>query len=324
MEEEVGFREKTTGFEQYEFVHCALPEMDSESVSSETEFLGKTLSFPLIISAMTGGFDGASEINRMLARAAQEFGVALSVGSQRQVLENEEYADTYSIVRSELPDGVVIGNIGAAELPGFDDFSPIQRMVDLIEADAMAVHLNPLQEVLQPEGDARFAGVLDAISRLVTDLPVPVIVKEVGCGLSEDVARQLVSAGVEYIDVAGAGGTSWVGIESFRGADEALSKRFWDWGIPTAESLIRVTRVKGTGVIASGGIDDGVTMAKALALGADICGSALPLLKAVKEGGVDGLIARLKLWERELRVVQFLTGSRRISDLRREGNLYRK
>lgn len=319
LEKDVRFKNKTSGFEEYEFVHCALPEMNYGDVSTETEFLGKKLSFPLLICAITGGYTGALEINRQLAEVCQEERIAIGVGSQRQLIDNDDHAETFRIVRQRAPRGVVLGNIGAEQVAKVEDIALFQRMVDLIEADAMAVHLNPLQEVLQPEGGGQFQGVLKGIERLVRGIGVPVIVKEVGCGISERVAKKLVNVGVTYIDIAGAGGTSWAGVESYRGAEERLARRFWDWGIPTAKSLVLVSRIRGVRIIASGGIEDGVAVAKALALGAELCGAALPLLKALMEKGVKSLLSLLQLWREELKMVMFLTGSRRIQDLSRKG-----
>ena len=281
LEEDVRFREKTTGFDSYAFIHCALPEMDFEDASTEAQFLGKSLSLPLMISAMTGGAAELEEINENLAEVCRRKGIALGLGSQRQMLEQDAHLDSYRIVRKSYPEGIVIGNIGAAQVAAMEDLSPVQRMVDAVEADALAVHCNPLQERLQPEGDDRFSGVLSSLARLVEVLTVPVIVKEVGCGISDEVARKLVNAGVAWIDVAGAGGTSWVGVESHRDADKAMCDRFWDWGIPTAECLEMVSKVPGARMIASGGIRDGVMMAKAIALGAELCGAALPFLRVL-------------------------------------------
>jgi isopentenyl-diphosphate delta-isomerase len=321
LNHQVRFRGKTSGFEAYDFIHCALPELDLDDVSTETVFLGKTLSFPLMISPMTGGFGGAMSINRTLAEICESEKIALAVGSQRQIIENSDHIETFRVVRKKAPTTVVIGNIGASEVVGAVDLSPFRRMVDLIEADAMAVHLNPLQELLQPESRARFRGVLKGIERLASGLGVPVIVKEIGCGISGDVARKLALAGVECVDVAGAGGTSWAGIESYRGKKKNLAGTFWDWGIPTAECIESVKKVKGIALIASGGIDNGVTAAKALALGADLCGAAHPMLKMLALRQKRGLTALLREWREELRTVLFLTGSRDIRGLQRPGVL---
>lgn len=319
LEQDVRFKNKTPGFEAYRFIHCALPEINFNDVSTEVEFLGKVLSYPMMISALTGGYDGALEINQQLAEVCREEKVAMSVGSQRQTIENDHYLESFRVVRKIASEGVIIGNIGAAQVSAINDISPFQKMVDLIQADAMAVHLNPLQEVLQPEGDTKFKGVLKGIERLVKELKVPIIVKEVGCGISEKVAKKLVNAGVAYIEISGAGGTSWAGIESYRGAKKHLALSFWDWGIPTARSLEMVRKVKGARIIASGGIEDGITIAKALALGAELCGSALPLLKVLMDKKIEGLRSLLQSWREELKVAMFLTGSRSINDLRRDG-----
>jgi len=317
LEQETDFREKTNGLEKIDLVHCALPDLDFGDVSTETVFLNKPLSFPLLISSMTGGYADALEINAGLAEAAAEEGVALSVGSQRQILENDDFLKSYRIVRDKAPDGLIIGNLGAVEVARMDDFSPVRRMIDLIRADAMAIHLNPLQEILQPEGEGRFHGILEGVAKLVRHIDVPVIVKEVGCGISEEVARKLADVGVRYIDVAGAGGTSWAGVESYRLENTVMAERFWDWGIPTASSLEMVSRVKKVRIIASGGIRNGVETAKALALGAELCGAALPFLKALMEGGREALLSLLRSWREELKTAMFLTGCRDIDNLKR-------
>jgi isopentenyl-diphosphate delta-isomerase len=321
LEKDVQFRTKTTGFEEYDFIHCALPEMDFQDIITETSFLGKILSYPLMISAMTGGYSGALNINEPLTEACEEEQIAMGVGSQRQLLENNDYIQSYRIMRKKAPSAVIIGNIGGIQLTEEITFSQMNRLIDVIEADAVAVHLNPLQEILQPEGQTRFSGVLKQISRLVSTLDIPVIVKEVGCGISKTVAQALIDAGVCYIDVAGAGGTSWAGIESFRGADPFLSETFWDWGIPTATSIEMVKSIPGSHIIASGGIRNGMDLAKALALGAELCGAAFPFLRIVTDGGKNALIALLRKWRKELQIVMFLTRCLRIKDLHREGIL---
>ena len=302
LKKDVRFRKKSTGFECYELIHCALPEINFDEVSCKTEFLSKTISFPLIMSSMTGGCDKATEINRSLAEACRSENIALGVGSQRPVIKDNCFLESYRIVRKINPNGVIIGNIGAVQVAEINDLSVYQKMIDLIEADAIAVHLNPLQEILQPEGKAEFKGVLRGIEQMVNRLKIPVIVKEVGCGISEEVAQKLVNVGVSYIDVAGAGGTSWAGIESYRVKDKLLAERFWDWGISTTQSLEMVTRVRGLKRIASGGIDSGICIAKALAIGADLCGAALPFLKVLNRKGIEGLISFLQHWREELKM----------------------
>lgn len=321
---DVRFRRKSTGFESYDLIHCALPEINFDDVSCETIFLSKKISLPLIVSSMTGGYGRATVINRGLAEVCRSENVALGVGSQRPVIESDRFLESYRIVRKTNPSGVVIGNIGAVQVAEIDDLSVYHRMIDLIEADAIAVHLNPLQEILQPEGKARFRGVLKGIEKMVKGLKIPVMVKEVGCGISEAVAQKLINAGVSYIDIAGAGGTSWAGIESYRVRNKSLAERFWDWGIPTARSLEMVGSVRGASVIASGGINGGIRMAKALALGADLCGAALPILKVLIDEGVKGAVSLLRLWREELKMALFLTGCVRIQDLHRAGVIEKK
>ena len=215
---EVGFREKTTGLDQWEFVHNALPELNFSDVDASTSFLGKSLSLPFMVSCMTGGYADALRINRHLAEACEEFRIAMGVGSQRQALEDDEYHHTFSVVREVAPSIPIIGNLGAAEVARLKNADGPRRLIDLIRADGFAVHLNPLQEMLQPEGNPALSGVIEGIRMLVRDLPVPLIVKEVGAGLSSNVVQRLLEAGVRYIDVAGAGGTSWAGVEIIRGS----------------------------------------------------------------------------------------------------------
>lgn len=312
----VQFKSKTTGFEKYSLQHCALPEIDFKDIDTGIQFLGKSLSFPLMISGITGGCEESIAINKRLAEACQLSRVALGVGSQRQLIESDDFTQSYKVVREFAPDCVIVGNIGAEEVAKIRDELIIMKMVDTIEADAVAVHLNPLQEILQPEGNATFRGVLQGIECLVKQLTIPIIVKEVGCGLSKSVAERLVDVGVQIIDVAGAGGTSWAGIESYRTDKTKLAERFWDWGIPTAESLIQVASVPGIQVIASGGIDNGVTMAKAIALGASLCGVARPMLMALNDSDLEGLIDLIRAWQEEFQTAMFLTGCDRVEALR--------
>jgi isopentenyl-diphosphate delta-isomerase len=339
VHEDVAFRTKRTGFEQWEFVHNALPELNFDEISTETTFLSKKLSFPFIISSMTGGYADARRINKNLAEVCEEHRVAMGVGSERQALENPAFHSSYSIVREAAPSIPIIGNIGAAEVARMNDIAPAQRLVELIRADAFAVHLNPLQEFLQPEGNTNFRGVLTGIERLVRGLSIPVIVKEIGAGISKSVAQRLLNIGVSIIDIAGAGGTSWAGVEILRrkkikhaasGAKsgstvsdknltQRLSEQFWDWGIPTAEALVNTASLKTSFpslvLIASGGITNGVETAKAIALGADITASARPMMQQLFTGGKKLLSQHLDQWRREVQGVMFLTGARTIEEL---------
>ena len=325
---DVAFRERTAGFERWDLPHDALPEIDLEEVDPSSTFLGKYVAVPLLVSSMTGGYREAQRINRNLAEVCADRRIAMGVGSQRQALESDEFHRTFSVVREAAPDIPVFGNIGAAEVAAMKDPAPIQRLADLIHADGFAVHLNPLQEFLQPEGAPRFRGVLQGIERLVRALPVPVIVKEIGSGISADVARRLTSVGVRIIDVAGAGGTSWAGVELVRRKRLRKSRadapdpaaRFWDWGIPTSEAIQEVAGLRGSvpdlRVIASGGIRNGIDAAKAIAMGADWIGVARIVLQTLESRGVRGLHALLTTWETELRGAMFLTGSRTLAELR--------
>lgn len=303
----------------------ALPEIDLDEVSVACSFLGHELAAPLLISSMTGGTPAAGELNQRLARAAQESGLALALGSVRAAVENDRLIPTFQ-VRRWAPDALLLCNLGAVQLNYGYGREECLRAVEITQADALVLHLNPLQEAFQPNGNTRFAGLLRRIEALVKDFPVPVVVKEVGWGISGDVARQLVDCGVAAIDVAGAGGTSWSEIESLRLDRDDLRRRvaedFRDWGIPTAEA-IRQARAAcpDTPLIGSGGLRTGIDLAKALALGADLGGVALPLLKAaaVSEDALRTEIARILYG---LRLAMFCIGARDIPTLRATDRLY--
>jgi len=327
---DVSFQTKTPGFERWEFQHNALPELDFSEVDPSTKFLGRPLSMPLLISSMTGGYEDATRINRQLAEVCAEKQLAMGVGSQRQAIQETKFHRSFSVVREVAPDIPVFGNIGGAEVAKLKDASIIKRLADLIKADAFAVHLNPLQEFLQPEGNPEFRGVLRGIEMLVRELPIPVIVKEIGAGISLSVARRLLDAGVRIIDVAGAGGTSWAGVEIIRRAkksgkqsgksgEKEWAQSFWDWGIPTVDALRQVSSLKvhtpSLTVIASGGITSGLDVAKAIAFGGDIAGAARLMLRELEAGGTKALLAKIAAWEMELKGAMFLTGSRTIADL---------
>jgi isopentenyl-diphosphate delta-isomerase len=321
LAQDVSFRHKTTGLEDLDFVHDALPELDFDEIDPSTRFLGKPLALPLMVSCMTGGYAGALAINRGLAEVCAAERIALGVGSQRQALEDRRYHRTFSIVREIAPDIPIVGNIGAAEVARLSSAAGVRTLADLIGADAMAVHLNPLQELLQPEGSPAFRGVLRGIGLLVRELPVPVIVKEIGAGLSADVIRRLLDAGVRHIDVAGAGGTSWARVELLRTRRRPADTLFRDWGIPTVHALREAaayhTDATPLSIIASGGLVSGLDAAKCLALGADLTAAARPFLQALDAGGPRALRRLLADWSRALRATMFLTGSRTLKDLRR-------
>jgi isopentenyl-diphosphate Delta-isomerase len=321
LTKDVAFRTKTTGLEEWEFAHNALPELDFSEIDLSTTFLGHTLTLPFMVSCMTGGYTEAMRINRNLAELCAAHGMAMGVGSQRQALESTRFHRSFSIVREVAPEIPIVGNIGAAEVAQMRTPAASQALIDLIRADALAVHLNPLQELLQPEGTPAFRGVLKGIAMLTRELPVPVIVKEIGAGISGDVARRLLEAGVKCIDVAGAGGTSWAGVEILRRNEPRGAALFWDWGIPTADALQEVASLKrghpALRVIASGGLTTGLDSAKCFALGADLVASARPVLMALHKGGIRGAKKFIEAWSMELRAAMFLTGARTLADLQR-------
>ena len=307
-----------TGLDDYWFVHQALPEVDLVSIDVSTSLLGKTLQAPLLISPMVGGIEASSRINRNLAQTAQTLGVAMGVGSQRCAIEEPELAYTYE-VRDIAPDILLFANLGAVQLNYGYDVSECQRAVDMIGADGLVLHLNPLQEALQEGGDTRFAGILGRIKDICHGLKVPVIVKEVGYGISENAARRLAEAGVSGIDVAGAGGTTWSEMERHRANSrraESIAAAFRSWGIPTAET-IQMARRGATSqlIVASGGIRSGVDVAKAIALGADVAGIAMPLLTAADDSA-EATIALLQQVIDELRISMFCVGASNIEALR--------
>lgn len=316
---DVTFRGKSTGLERFELEHDALPELDLEEVDTTVTFLGKTCSMPLLISSMTGGYPEAERINRELAEVCESLRIPMGVGSQRQAMENSEHLESFRAARRAAPSIPIFGNLGGAEVARNPDVAAVARLADMIRADALAIHLNPLQELMQPEGNPNFRGVLEGIEKLVRELEIPLIVKEVGAGLSAAVVRRLLDAGVRHIDVAGAGGTSWSGVELLRRSDGAADETFWDWGIPTADALIAarpLCQSAGATLIGSGGIASPRDMAIAIALGAHITGSARVLLKQLLDGGSESLAALLTVWKRQLRGMMFLTGSRTVEDLR--------
>ena len=309
----------TNGLERYRFVHQALPELDLDAVDLGVTVFGKTLKTPLLISSMTGGAFDAEKINRTLAQAAQESGIAMGVGSQRAALEYPELAASFQ-VRSEAPDALLFANLGAVQLNYRYTVSECLRAVEMIAADALILHLNPLQEAVQKEGQTRFSGLLRRIEMVCRELPVPVIVKEVGWGISEQVARMLFQAGVAAIDVAGAGGTSWSQVEMHRAEDESrkrLAAAFVDWGIPTADSILNVRRVAPEALIfASGGIRNGIEIAKCIALGATLVGMAGPFLKAAVRS-VEETLLTIQEIRREIQVCMFAAGAGNLRQLSR-------
>ena len=313
---DVEYTGMTTLFEEDDFVHDALPELAVDEIDVSTTLLGKRLRAPLLITGMTGGTSEAADINQALARVAEEHGIAFGLGSQRAMQRSPELAYTF-LVRAHAPTTLVLANLGVVQAT-VTTTAEVARLVEEVGADALCLHLNPGQEMIQPGGDRDFRGGVAAFARLVRELSVPVVAKETGCGISREVAMRLRDAGVHTIDVSGAGGTSWVKVETLRADDtgRALGEEFADWGIPTAAALAAV-RGLDLEVLASGGIRSGLDVAKAIALGARTAGVALPVFRAYRAGGKPAAAAFLERLIAGLRTAMVLTGSRDLEALSR-------
>ncbi len=330
LEEDVGFRELTTGLERYRFVHQALPEVDLAEIDTSVAFFGKKLAAPILVSSMTGGTEQAGLLNRRLAEAVETRGLAMGVGSQRAALEDSGAVSSFS-VRAYAPTALLFANLGAVQLNYGYTVDQCRRAVDMLEADALILHLNALQEALQPEGDTRWRGLLSRIGDVCACVGVPVIVKEVGWGISKQVAMRLIQVGVSAIDAAGAGGTSWSEVEKHRATSDRqrrLAAAFREWGIPTATSLAYVRSAREDAgrpelpIFASGGVRSGQDVAKAVALGADLVGLASPFLRRAKES-TESVIEEFNLVSAELRTAMFASACRDIESLRQPGVLLR-
>ncbi len=309
----------TTGLENYRFTHEALPELALNRIDPSLSLFGKKLAAPILISSMTGGTEEAGEINQRLAEAAQEVGVAMGVGSQRAALEHPIQTPTFSITRKVAPDILLFANLGAVQLNYGYSIDHCRRAVDMIQANALILHLNPLQEAVQDAGDVNFAGLAKKIEEVCKQMEVPVIAKEVGWGISEKTAKLLADCGVSAIDVAGAGGTSWSQVEMHRAPDEftrQLAATFVGWGIPTADSILNAKRaVPGTLIFASGGIKDGLDIAKCIALGATLGGMAGQFLKAAAVS-TEKAVEVMKLTKRQIEVTMFAVGVEKLESLK--------
>lgn len=318
--EEVAPVENATLLGDVRLVHCAMPELSFGQVELGLSWFGKALKAPILITGMTGGTERAGQVNRELAQVAEEFGVAFGVGSQRAMAERPELTSTFA-VRSVAPTTVVIGNLGlvqASRLP----IDQIRKLTDAIGADALALHLNPGQELNQPEGDRDFQNGYRTVTALAKAYGDRLLVKETGCGVSPEVARRLVDCGVKSLDVSGLGGTSWVRVEQLRstGVAREVGAQFASWGIPTAAAIASVRKAVPSHVtlVASGGLRTGLDVAKALALGADLGGMALPLFRAQQQGGISGVRTALETVMTALKQALALTGSRTVAELRRQ------
>ncbi len=319
-EGEVGFRGATTLFEEVHLVHDALPELDLAEIDTRCRLFGKELRAPLIIAAMTGGTEEAGRINRGLAQLAEIHGLGFGLGSQRAMHLRTDSTSTYA-VRDVAPTALVLGNVGVVQARSMTT-AQLDNLVRAIGADALCVHLNPAMELVQVGGDRDFRGCLETLARLQSDLSVPLVVKETGCGLSRKLGERLRRADIRHVDVSGAGGTSWVAVETLRAPAEqvqtrALGEALWDWGIPTAASVAAVSTLGFETIIATGGIASGMDAARAIALGASCAGIARPILKAMAAGGVERADQFLAGILNELRAVMLLTGSADLAALRR-------
>ncbi len=307
----------TNGLEDFRFIHQALPELNLAEIDLSQTLFGKYQPVPVLVSSMTGGTETAARLNQILATAAQEVGLAMGVGSQRAAIKDPGTKSTFQ-VRRYAPDILLFANLGAVQLNYGYGLEECRRAVEMIEADALILHLNPLQEALQPEGDVNFSNLAEKIGVIVEGLEVPVIVKEVGWGISKQAARQLVDAGVAAIDVAGAGGTSWSQVEMYRIEDPYRAETagiFADWGIPTAESIRNVGEIDPTlPIFASGGLRNGIDIAKCLALGANLGGMAGLFLKAANESE-EATVRTMQMIVDQIRIAMFACGARDLASL---------
>jgi len=321
LEENVQAR-RTTGFEDVFLVHKALPEIERDKINLSTTAFNHQFSAPLLVGAMTGGTPKALKINAAIAEAVEELGLGVGVGSQRVAIEDPKLEGSFAIVREKAPTAFLVANIGGPQLVGRYGVKEARKAVEMLEASALAIHLNPLQEAVQPEGETKYSGVLKKIGEIAQALEVPVIVKETGAGIAAEEAKMLEEAGVAGIDVAGVGGTSWAAVEYYRAKrlqDEfrqRLGETFWDWGIPTAVSLVEVVQSVRLSVIASGGIRHGIDVAKSLALGANLASMALPILHSATKGPKE-VKKTLQFVIEELRNAMFLVGAKSIQKLQK-------
>lgn len=318
LNDEVAYKLKTNGFENYEFEHYAITEVQIDKINLSTKFFSKKISLPFLISSMTGGTSESERINEKLAIVARELNIPIGVGSQRLALKNKKYFSTYKVVRKNCGSVPILGNIGAAQVAKsknvVDEF---EFLVNLIEADAMVIHLNPLQEILQKDGEPNFNGLLKNIEKVASKISVPIIIKEVGAGISKTAAKKLLDVGVKGIDVAGAGGTSWAAVELMRNNQTSI---FREWGLPTSYCLRTVNELKKDYkflLISSGGITTGIEIAKSVALGADIVAAARLILQSVMNNGIDGTINLINEWFDELKKVMFLTNCQNLNKLKK-------
>jgi len=322
MNRDVQARGRTTCFEHVHLIHNALPEIDMRTVDMSTDFLNHNFAAPVFMGALTGGTKEAMKINATIAEAVEKMALGMGVGSQRAALEDRSLEETFAVVRRKAPTAFIAANVGGAQLVGGYNLREVERAIEMIDADAIVVHLNALQEAVQPEGQTSFEGLVAKIKEISQNVEKPVIVKETGAGIAAEEARRLEEAGVQAIDVSGSGGTSWAAVEYYRARNlkktlqSRLGHAFWDWGIPTAVSVVEVTETVNIPVIASGGIRSGIDAAKALALGASLTSLSQPVLQVASKS-VKDTEEFLTLIIEELRTVMFVVGARSIQDLQK-------
>jgi isopentenyl-diphosphate delta-isomerase len=320
LKEEVKAKKVTTGFEDIHLLHRAIPEIERDKVDLSTTFFGHKFSAPIFVGAMTGGTSKATKINAAIAEAVEQLHLGMGVGSQRIAIDNPEVEYSFSVVREKAPTAFVLANIGGPQLVDKYGVNEAKKAVKMLKADALAVHLNALQEAIQPEGDTDYSGLLRKIGDITQALDVPVIIKETGAGICAEDAAMLATKGVAAIDVAGVGGTSWAAVEYYRakarkdGFSQRLGEIFWDWGIPTAVSLVETVKSVDVPVIASGGIRNGTDVVKALALGASLASATFPFLEPAMKGSED-VKKVLQHFVGEVRNTMFLVGANSIQKL---------
>jgi isopentenyl-diphosphate delta-isomerase len=321
LNQDVQARKTTTGFEDIHFVHKALPEVDRAKINLSTTVFNHKFKAPLIVGAITGGTREATKINAVIAEAVEDLGLGMGVGSQRVAIENRKLEKSFEITRKKAPTAFLIANLGGPQLLKGYDINEVKKAIEMIKADAVAIHLNPLQEAVQPEGETNFRGLLEKIGKIANNVDTPVIVKETGAGIAAEEAEKLEAKGVKGIDVSGVGGTSFAAVEYYRAKQDRkfqheLGSVFWDWGIPTAVSLVEVSETVSIPVIASGGIRTGTGIAKSLTLGASLTSLSAPILRAAVKG-LKETKSKLSLLVEELRNAMFLVGADSVQSLRK-------
>lgn len=320
LEHDVQARNVTTGLEDISFVHRATTDLNLEDIDISVEIFNKKLNVPLIISGMTGGHAFAHKLNHFLSQAVQQTKIGMGVGSQRAALEKDDVRESFDIVRKNAPDSLIIGNIGAGQIAQGLSYDQFQKIIEMIEADAVAIHFNPLQEAIQPEGDTKLTNLHKKATALINEIPMPVIAKEVGSGFSPKDMVVLNKIGFKAIDIQGVGGTSWAGVESIRTLSSKHKKTgevFWDWGIPTALStVLAFYNFKGV-IIGSGGVRTGLEIAKLIALGADAGGMAIPFLLATQEHSSEAVVRFIQEIEYQIQLACYLTSSRNLNELKK-------